>query len=498
MAPSGAQRIPGRVSDREQFDLFATRLSPSSPRIWSVGELTSDLKRLVEGEFDPVWVVGEVSNLRRQRSGHLYFSLKDDRASMPAVCFRTQARRLEFDLRDGLEVLAQGRLSVYEPHGKYQLIVDRLEPRGLGALQAAFQQLKDKLEKEGLFEATRKRPIPLLPRKVGVVTSPTGAALHDFLRVLHRRHPRLEVLIAPARVQGESAAREVARQVKRLDARGDCDVIVVTRGGGSLEDLWAFNEEVLARAMAACHTPLVTGIGHEIDHTIADFVADYRAPTPSAAAEKVAPELSMLEESLRHHTQRLRAAVRRRIDTERHRLHASWARVEDPRRLLAHHRLRLEGLRERVESALDDGLRARAGALRQQARRLDALHPRRTLREDEKILRSLRERLVRRAPTARLAQERARLVELDTLLREAVRTGLAGCRQLHRGLGHRLDGLSPLRALDRGYGLVRAKGRVVRRASDVQPGEGIQIDVATGRIEAEVTRSDDAAGPTGK
>ena len=256
-------------------------------KIYSVSELSQQIRNLLEKEFPDVWVVGEVSNFRAASSGHLYFTLKDESAQIRAVCFRNQARYLKFRPQDGISVIARGHLSVYETRGEYQLYIEYLEPAGLGALQLAFEQLKQKLAAEGLFDPGRKKPLPLLPRTVGVVTSPTGAVIRDILRVLRRRFRNMNVMLGPVKVQGEGAAEEIVEGIKTLNRQTGVDVIIVARGGGSLEDLWAFNEEIVARAIAASKIPIISAVGHETDFTIADFVADLRAPTPSAAAALV-------------------------------------------------------------------------------------------------------------------------------------------------------------------------------------------------------------------
>ena len=279
-------------------------------KIYSVSELSQEIRDLFESRFPNVWVTGEVSNLRAAGSGHLYFTLKDDAAQLRAVCFRNQARYLKFKPQDGLAVIARGRLSIYEARGEYQLYVEFLEPAGLGALQLAFEQLKQKLAAEGLFDPARKKPLPTLPHVIGVVTSPTGAVIQDILRVLHRRFRNVNVLIYPVKVQGEGAAQEIAQGIEHFNHKTPVDVLIVARGGGSMEDLWAFNEEVVARAIATSAIPVISAVGHETDFTIADFVADLRAPTPSAAAELVVHRkqdfVSELDDHRRHVTQMIR------------------------------------------------------------------------------------------------------------------------------------------------------------------------------------------------
>jgi exodeoxyribonuclease VII large subunit len=309
--------------------MMATSLLPERPadRIWSVSELTSQIKDLLEGQFQSVWVGGEISNFSRPQSGHCYFTLKDDRAQIRAVLWRTAAIRLRFELEDGIEVVCQGDLDVYAPRGSYQLVVRQIEPKGIGALELALRKLKERLSAEGLFDVARKRPLPKFPRRVAFVTSPTGAAIRDFLEVLRRRWKGVDVLIVPTRVQGDGASREIAAAialVNRLSEPVDC--LVVGRGGGSLEDLWAFNEEPVVRAIHASRIPVVSAVGHEIDVTLADLVADVRALTPSEAAELVVPAADEISAVLRHQQQRLLVALRRRAIASRTRLEWLTAR----------------------------------------------------------------------------------------------------------------------------------------------------------------------------
>lgn len=314
----------------------------------TVSELTRRIKDTLETGFADVWVVGEISGLRIPSSGHLYFSLKDKGANIKCVFFRSGSRFLRFRPEDGLEVILRGRLSLYEPRGEYQIIAEYMEPKGLGALQLAFIQMKEKLEREGLFDPARKRPLPPYPKCVGVVTSPTGAAVRDILKVLKRRAPGVHVIIAPASVQGESAPAEVARAIEDLNRKGGPDVLIVGRGGGSLEDLAAFNTEVVARAIFNSKIPVISAVGHEIDFTIADFVADLRAPTPSAAAEIVAKS----EEELAHRLEYLRNRVCLLIGSElrrlRNRLTSEVRALPDPRRAIQERLLRVDNLMDKA------------------------------------------------------------------------------------------------------------------------------------------------------
>jgi exodeoxyribonuclease VII large subunit len=354
---------------------------PAADAPLTVGEITGLVKRLLEEGFPDVWVVGEVSNLTRARSGHVYLSLKDPDAVLPAVIWRSTADRLRFELEGGMEVLVRGALNVYPPHGRYQLVVKTVEPRGAGALQQAFETLRRRLEAEGLFDPARKREIPFLPRRIGVVTSPTGAAIRDILKVLDRRFRGVTVLLAPARVQGEGAAREIAAGIGRLSARGDLDVLIVGRGGGSVEDLWAFNEEPVARAIAASAVPVISAVGHEVDVTIADYVADVRAATPSAAAEVAVPSEADLRRTLATLGGRARTSVAGALRERRRRLSGllgSWGvrRVPD---LLRQHAQRIDDLQRRLSAAAAAAVARSREALGEVAARAEALSPLRVL-----------------------------------------------------------------------------------------------------------------------
>ncbi len=483
-----------------QIDLFAARSQPAATpvtpvtakpaplpgpppaaAVLSVSELTFQLKGALEGPFSKVAVLGEASNCRLQSSGHLYFTLKDDGACVAAVMFRREVQRLAFEPKDGLQLVCQGRIEIYGPHGKYQLIVDRLEPIGEGALALAFDALKAKLSAEGLFEVSRKRRVPFLPRCVGVVTSPTGAALRDFLRVLHLRFPGLPVLVAPARVQGEGAAAEVAEALRRLIRSGEVDVVVLTRGGGSMEDLWAFNDEALARAIAAAKLPVVSAIGHEIDFTIADFVADRRAPTPTAAAELLAPVRRDLTADLAKVSQRISRALGAVVQSRRQAVLRLRMRLGDPRREMTERRLKLAELQDRLQVAAERQAVDRTQRLRQLADRLQQRSPRQALGEK---LRALHLQSVRleRAGAGALALEarRAALTRFSVRLNQGARLALAGRGEQLRVERARLDVISPQRVFERGYSLTRAlaSGEVVRQASQVTPGDVIAITVA--------------------
>ena len=439
-------------------------------KIWTVSELNRAAGELLEEAFPRVWIEGEISNWKVYGSGHAYFSLKDDGGQIAAVLFRAAAKNFRFEPRDGLAALAAGRVSIYGPRGQFQLIVEELEPRGKGALQLAFEQLKDKLQKEGLFEAGRKRPLPVLPRTVGVVTSPAGAVIRDILNVLGRRFANVRVLINPVRVQGEGAAAEIAAAITELNRRGDVDVLIVGRGGGSMEDLWAFNEEVVARAIAASAVPVVSAVGHETDFTIADFVADLRAPTPSAAAELVVESKAALESRVAALARQVRAACNVRLQRARHRLDALAVR-----RMINDGRRRLRDLAQAVDG-LEDALR-RAGAGNVATRR--------------RSLERLGDALAHLSPRARWALLGARLGNAGEHLAAAAARSVEARHNRVARLSGTLDALSPLGVLGRGYSICRRLPllEIVKDAAAVQAGAEVEVLLHRGALRCMVRES---------
>ncbi len=438
--------------------------------VYSVTELTREIKLSLERTFYNLWVAGEVSNLKLHASGHYYFTLKDDQAQIPAVLFRGSTRHLRFRPQDGMAVLVWGHVTVFEPRGAYQLRVERMEPRGKGSLQLAFEQLKEKLGKEGLFESARKRPIPLLPQRLGIVTSTSGAALRDICRVLHRRFPNLEVLVYPAQVQGELAAAEIAKGIQVLNRLSGFDVLIVARGGGSLEDLWPFNEESVARAIAASKIPVMSAVGHEVDFTIADFVADVRAPTPSAAAEMVVQRKDDFRERVRNLEGRLEKSARYRVRE----LRARVDRVAGHQAFLAvRHALETRGQR------VDEGVhRAR-------------FHVDRRLSRLRQQLQALSARLSERRVDRRLGEARARLARLLARLETAERTRLHRGRRAFGEVASKLDALSPLSVLGRGYSLAwSAQGKLLRSSDEAEVGDAVRVDLARGRLHCRVEKRD--------
>ncbi len=451
----------------ETLDLFAA----GERRVLSVGDLTRQIKGTLEPRFRDVWVAGEIANLRRQSSGHLYFSLKDREAVLSAVLWSSQASRLRFELADGQEVMARGFVEIYAPHGKYQLIVQEVEPRGAGARALLLAQLKERLRKDGLLDPARKRRLPFLPRRVGVATSPTGAALRDFLRVLSARFPNLPVLVAPCRVQGEGAAATVIWAVKGL-VRAGCDVVVVARGGGSQEDLWEFNDERLARVLAGCPVPVVSAVGHEVDLTVADLVADVRAATPTHAAQLVAPEKAELAARLYELRARLGRAAAAALEGRRAALRALRAELTDPKHLLSQLRHRVEDLDRRAEGALRARLRrARAG------------------------LDEIRERLGQREPRARLRGFLRRTGEARRRL-DAWRAAAVPRERLRlERLLSRLEPANVARMLARGFALALREGRPVADSRAAAPGDELRLALARGWLDVTVDARDAGTDP---
>ncbi|MEK6744973.1 MAG: exodeoxyribonuclease VII large subunit [Nitrospirota bacterium] len=343
--------------------------------ILTVTQLTHQIKNLLEGNIPDVWVEGEISNLTVPQSGHAYFTIKDEQSQIKAVLFKSSQRHLKFTLQHGMQVICRGRVSVYEPRGEYQIIVEYVEPKGVGALQKAYEELKASLEKEGIFDRERKKPLPLLPKKIGIVTSPTGAAIRDILRVIRRRHPRMAILIFPVPVQGPESAPAIVEAIGYFNREKNVDVMIVGRGGGSLEDLWAFNEEAVARAIFASRIPVVSAVGHETDYTIADFVADLRAPTPSAAAEMVVESEEHLRELIRSLSSRLVMSIRQELEHRRNMIQHAARLLADPRKRLEQYRQRVDEMLGRLVMGLKHHVRRDRALLTSLTGALDHLNP---------------------------------------------------------------------------------------------------------------------------
>ncbi len=437
--------------------------------ILSVSALNSRVRQNLEREFPTIRVEGEISNLARPASGHLYLTLKDAGAQVRCAMFRNRNRLLGFAPENGQQVLVRGRLSLYEPRGDYQLILEHMEEAGDGALRRAYEQLRQRLAAEGLFAEEHKIPLPALPKRIGVITSPSGAAIRDVLSILKRRFPTIPVLVYPVPVQGQGAGEEIARMIDIAAEREDCDVLILTRGGGSLEDLWAFNEEIVARAIFNCAIPIVSAVGHEIDVTIADFVADLRAPTPSGAAEMVTPDsqewlqwLGTVETRLAQQTRRHLAQATQQLDWLGKRLAGQHpgARLSQKMQGLDHLDMRLQG-------AMHQRLRSHAGTLRETQARLHQHNP------QQRIL--------------RYQGRFEHLAHQLTLLTKQQLTNRS--RQLG-ALGRTLNTVSPLATLDRGYSITRdSRGHILRRAAEIEPGTSVETQLAEGKIISTVTAS---------
>jgi len=440
------------------------------PRIVTVTELVLGVRGVLDEVVGAVWVAGEVSGIRRSAARHVYFTLKDRQSQLSAVMFWRVGQTLPFDPVEGLGVVVQGRLELYPPRGTLQLVVERMEPQGLGALRLAFDQLKTRLAAEGLFAAERKRALPRFPSAVGVVTALSGAAIHDMLTTLARRWPSARVLIRPVRVQGAGAAADIAAGIDELGRFGGIDVLLVGRGGGSLEDLWAFNEEVVARAIAAARVPVISGIGHEIDVTIADLVADHRAATPTAAAAAAVPERERVLATVATGRNGLGALLVRRVRRARERLGELAGRLPSPRRRVDELAVRLDDLGARLAAALV-----------------------RRVAWDRRELRTLGGRLAAAGPPALLARRRERVEALRERLRLAFAARLRAARDTVERTASSLGALSPLACLERGYAIVRLgsdAGPIVRDAGALAPGDGVALVLARGRAFGRIERTE--------
>lgn len=445
--------------------------APEQRAVLTVARLNREVRELLDQGFPAVWVEGEVSNLARPASGHMYFTLKDDRAQVRCAMFRQRNRLVRFRPENGQQILARARISLYEPRGDYQLIVESMEEAGDGALRRQFEALRQKLEGEGLFAPERKRTLPALPRRVGVITSPTGAAIRDVLRVMARRFPSIPVIIYPTPVQGSEAAPGVIDALETAARRNEVDIVLVTRGGGSLEDLWAFNDESLARAIAASPIPVVSAVGHEVDVTIADLVADHRGATPSAAAEIISPDADEWLRAVQARAERLRRVQTRRLQGERQRLKNLLQRLhlQHPGRRLRDHAQRLDELDARLRQAWSTRQRLRRAALDALQRRLHAA-----------------------TPARRLPRERARTQELSQRLAAAQKRLLESRRERLAAVTRTLETVSPLATVHRGYAIVQRtdSGTLVRDATALAPGDGVTARLARGRLHCQVDAVD--------
>jgi len=458
-----------------QMQINSDHQSPKRDTL-TISQLNRQAKRLLEGHFPSVWIIGEISNLSRPSSGHWYFSLKDSNAQVRCAMFRASNARLRFQADSGQQVIARAKLSLYEARGDYQLIVEYMELAGAGDLARQFEELKARLHQEGLFDTARKKPIPSLPRHIVIVTSPTGAAIHDILTVLNRRFPAIPVTVFPTSVQGQNAGAEIARAItlaNRLAAQGsmDTDVILVSRGGGSLEDLWAFNEEVVARAIAQSDLPVVSAVGHEVDFTIADFVADSRAPTPSAAAELLSPDRLDIAANLAGYEQVLKRQIQQQLESLKQQLEWQQSRLRHPGSRLQEHNQRLDELEIRLTNSW-----------------------RNRVQKEQLGLELKKARLQQQTPTHLTRQLTQRYQHLYRRLEQQIGKQMSHYRQKLESTMHLLDAVSPLATLDRGYAIVTDDdGLIISNANETTAGQTIHTRLANGTIASTVTGIEQSA-----
>jgi exodeoxyribonuclease VII large subunit len=462
---SKSQRQLRPEKTAETSNLLAAKSAQS--QVYSVSGLTRDIRAIMEAAFDSVWVEGEISNFRTAASGHSYFVLKDDKAQIRCVLFKGYRAGIKFQPEDGDQVLMFGRITVYDARGEYQIITESLEPRGLGALQKAFEQLKAKLEKEGLFDDEAKKPLPAFPWKIGVVTSPTGAAVRDILNVIRRRNSKVSVLLRPAKVQGEGSAKDIAQGIRDLNTMKDVDVIIIGRGGGSLEDLWAFNEEEVARAIFASRIPIVSAVGHEIDFTIADFVADLRAPTPSVAAELTVPVLNEILKDIRSLTGELIEALCQQVEAYRKFLKRLMDRrfFHQPKEIFSPHVQRLDDLYARLVR----GLEQRLGS--HQQRLQDKIH-----------------RLFQASPGKYIQHMKENRVMLEKRMLHIIQAQLRFNKERFEGILKNMNAINPLAILERGYSICSKNEKSLKNTEGIDPGDKVQVRLSRGGLDCTVKK----------
>jgi len=432
-----------------------------SPTVYTVSELTRCIKTILEQEFPLVWLSGEISNLRTPVSGHHYFTLKDQQAQINAVIFKGPAKRLKYRIENGLSVVGLGRLSVYEPRGTYQILFEHLEPKGIGALQLAFDQLKKRLEDEGLFAAQHKKKLPALPRKIHIITSPTGAVVHDTIQIIHRRFPNMPIVVIPTRVQGDTAENDIIAAIDVLNRQPDAEIAILARGGGSLEDLQPFNSEPLARAIFNSMVPIVSAVGHETDFTIADFVADLRAPTPSAAAEMIVPEKHRLQKQVTEMTSRLARQIGSDITHHRSDLDRLARRLRDPKRQIQELRLKLDHINQQLLRRFHDRIENKRMALRH-----------------------ITTRLYRIPIQGKLLYYRQKLEQIDSNIKNILEITISKKQAQNQALTLQLAALNPLNVLRRGYSIVRSlpEKQVVKTSKSVTINQQVEIQLSAGTL----------------
>ena len=451
--------------------IFRIRMELPLRYILTVSELTQEIRNTLETKFSDVWVEGEISNLKFPPSGHLYFTLKDDFSQIRAVVFRMKSRAFRFVPEDGLHAICRGRVSLYEKRGDYQLIIEEMEPRGIGALQLAFLQLKERLEKEGFFDISHKKPIPFLSRTIGIVTSPTGAVIQDMIQIIHRRFENVAILLYPVRVQGEGASREIAEGIKYFNRTKNADVVIVGRGGGSLEDLWAFNEEEVAKAIYHSRIPIISAVGHETDYTISDFVADLRAPTPSAAAELAVRDKRELERQLQYLKNQLENKVSNYLEEIRTGLSYLRKSFPDPKKRIEDYLLRVDDLINRSRRSLLWDSR----------------------RKIEKSL-SLAQRLGLRSPSHMIRDFKSSILEMQNRLNQNVRHFIEIKEAILRGVLGKLDSLGPLAILERVYSITRKLPslKIIRDVAQVKADDRVEVKLHRGTLFCGIERAEES------
>ncbi|ODN66683.1 exodeoxyribonuclease VII large subunit [Methylophaga muralis] len=476
--------------------------------VYPVSRLVREVRLMLDGSFPLLWVEGEISNLAMPASGHIYFTLKDSAAQVRCAMFRGRNQQLRFTPENGMQVLLRVKVTLYEGRGEFQLVVEHMEEAGSGALQRAYEALKARLGQEGLFDTAHKKPLPFLPQTIGIVSSPDGAAVHDILHVLKRRFPAIKVILYPVAVQGETAPRQIAAAIQTADQRQECDLLIVGRGGGSLEDLWSFNDELVARALFACQIPTISAVGHEIDFTIADFVADVRAPTPSAAAELAVPEARQLALNLRNLLQNLSSRVQQKLFNEQRHIRYLTQRLPRPQQQL---KLQQQQLK-RLQSQLDYSFQRRIQSKQQQLDYLSARLPHPQLRISWRQTRlqdlsqrfekafaiqqqhfrqqsqNLTDRLKRLVPVSRLKQQQQLVEALSAQLNRLTRQQITDHKKQLMQLMRTLSVVSPLNTLERGYSITsdEQSGNVIYRADEVAIGQKLQIRLFEGQLNCEV------------
>jgi len=436
--------------------------------IFSVSQLTSDVRQTLEENFPLSWVEGEISNLAKPASGHIYFSLKDPKAQVRCAMFKMRKRLLNFEPENGMQVLVRAKVGLYEARGDFQLIIEHMEEAGDGAMRREYEDLKRRLRNDGLFESNHKQAVPKIPKRIGIITSPTGAAIHDILTVLQRRFPNIPVLIYPVPVQGETAAKKISKMIKLANTRAECDVLIISRGGGSLEDLWAFNDEHLAHTIFSSKIPIVSAVGHEIDFTIADFVADVRAPTPSAAAELLSPDRNEWIQNLSSLNRRLIASIRNKLEQNSQRMDWLNQRISSPQQRLTQAASRINDLEQRLFSA-------QKNQQQQRTNRLEVLNS----------------SLLRHTPLHRIASSQQQQVTLKNKLHHAMHAMLRNHNQRLSLVSNTLDAVSPLATLGRGYSIARRTdtGELIRDAAAIKKGTQIETRLEKGRLLSTVEES---------